>query len=149
MRRLQLLPRQLGILIFSICLSACGDGGESRNLLTGSARASCSPVDGVATRFEFPIENQQILIFGLNRSVDKLVGQWKIGNGDAVDGLSVSLCPSDFKTPCHPIENGVMRIDRVADKTVYGNWLFTTNLALPKDTDFNAKLTSVTQPLCG
>lgn len=149
MRRLQLLPRRVSILFFSICLAACGDGGEARQLLTGSAWASCSPVDGVATRFEFPIEHQQTLVFELNRSVDKLVGQWKIGDATAVDGLSVSLCPADYKTPCQPIESGVLRIDRVSNNTVYGNWLFTTNLGFPRDADFNARLTSVTQPMCG
>lgn len=141
--------RNVSVILFSICVSACGGNEETQHSVTGTAWASCSPLDSFATRFEFPVENQQRLIFNLNRDVNALVGQWKIGDGDAVNGLSVFLCPIDSHNSCTQIQQGVFRVESRADKTINGNWQLVDPAAPLKNSIFKANLISVSQPICG
>ncbi|MBC3875173.1 hypothetical protein [Undibacterium flavidum] len=149
MRQIKPQFRIISIAILGLCMSSCGGNEEAPTLVTGTAWAACSPVDGVATRFEFPVENQQKLIFGLNRSVDSLVGQWNIGNGDTENGLSVFLCPIDSYNSCTQIRQGVFRIESRVDKTVSGSWQLIDTITPHKNSNFKASLTSVAQPMCG
>ncbi len=141
--------QNVSVILFSLCVSACGGNEEAQHSVTGTAWASCSPLDSVATRFEFPVENQQSLIFTLNRDVNALVGQWKIGDGDAANGLSVFLCPINSHSSCTQIQQGVFRIEGRADNTVNGNWQLDDPAAPLKNSIFKASLISVSQPMCG
>lgn len=149
MNHIKLHYQKFGLILLSLCMSSCGGNEDTPSLVTGTAWAACSPVDGVATRFEFPLENQQKLIFGLNRSVDSLVGQWNIGNGDSENGLSVFLCPIDSHNACTQIQQGVFRIESRVDKTVSGSWQLVDTITPHKNSNFKASLTSVAQPMCG
>lgn len=149
MKQIKLQYRQFGVILLGLCMSSCGGNEETQNVVTGTAWAACSPVDGPATRFEFPVANQQRLIFGLNRDVNSVVGQWNIGNGDTSNGLSVVLCPMGSYNSCSQIQQGVFRIESRVDKTVSGSWQLVDTLPSLKNSNFKATLTSVSQPMCG
>jgi hypothetical protein len=146
MNQIKLHYRKFGLILFGLCMSSCGGNDDTQNLVTGTAWAACAPYDGPATRFEFPVTNQQRLIFGLNRDVNSVVGQWNIGNGDT---LSVFLCPIDSYNSCTQIQQGVFRIESRVDKTVSGSWQLVDTLPSLKNSNFEATLTSVSHPMCG
>lgn len=141
--------RLASVLGTSVFLVSCGGGNDRGPTISGTANPACSPVDGPATHFDFSIMNQQRLVFRLNRSYEQVVGQWKIANPDAADGLSVSLCSVNSYLDCKPIEEGVFVVAKSQDQIITGSWTLKTPYAIPNNADFKANLLSTSRPMCG